>query len=212
MNLGDQRVNYTREQWVRRHHNRSDISIYLTHLTKGIEGTDSNSIDVLIRILNERKLNGSSKASGFISGSNPAVCFQEAPLQGVCQNLMHEMTYREQLGGKKRYSGNGLTFQKSYVYNKGGRPVIYEKSEEAKRFLSREEWWRIVSYDIGDDYRIIDWSHEREWRHKGHMEFELSEAYVLLSKKESYKYFIEQIDPVILKNIAGIIVLNPLIL
>lgn len=205
-------MSYTREQWLRRYHNRTDISIYLTHLTKGNDDEGLNSVDVLIKILNEKVLCGSTKKNGFISGSDRAVCFQEAPLQGVCQNLMHEMTYREELGGKKRYSGNGLTFEKNYVYHRGGRPVLYEKIQEAKRILPKDEWWRIVSYDIGSDEHIIDWSHEREWRVKGDFEFELSEVYVLLSKKEVYKYFVQRVDETILKEIAGIIVLNPLIL
>ena len=73
-------------------------------------------------------------------------------------------------------------FPKEYVYNKGGRPVIYEKTEIAKTFLPKEQWWRIVNFDLGNSDNIIDWTHEREWRCPGNFEFELSEATILMAR------------------------------
>ena len=45
-----------------------------------------------------------------------------------------------------------------------GRPVIYDKTISAKKYLPENEWWRIVNLDLSDEDRFIDWTHEREWR------------------------------------------------
>jgi hypothetical protein len=71
-------------------------------------------------------------------------------------------------------------FSKSYVYQKGGRPVIYDKTEEAKKYLPPSQWWRIVNLDVSDNNNVIDWTHEREWRVPGDFEFELSAATLLV--------------------------------
>ncbi|TYS46792.1 hypothetical protein [Bacillus infantis] len=57
---------------------RSDLTGMLTHLTRRQDDKNLNAIDVLIKILNEKNLAGSTK--GFIIGSQEVVCFQEAPL------------------------------------------------------------------------------------------------------------------------------------
>lgn len=66
-----------REEWKKRIARRSDMTCSLVHLTKDavIGGEKVNAIDVLIKILKERKLVGSTTESGFIVGSRKAVCF-----------------------------------------------------------------------------------------------------------------------------------------
>ncbi len=64
-------------------------------------------------------------------------------------------------------------FDKTYIYKKGGRPVIYDKTEEAKKYLTEDKWWRIVNLDLSDSNNIIDWTHEREWRVLNELTFEL---------------------------------------
>ena len=130
-------MGYDLEEWLKRFENRSDITTTLTHLTREQVSEDGNvlsSVGVLLKILKERKINGST-GKGYIHGKCPAVCFQDAPAYGVGQNILHEETYRKELGGKIRYSANGLIFLKRYVYKKGGRPVFYDKLETAKRIL-----------------------------------------------------------------------------
>lgn len=202
-------MSYNREQWERRMQQRSDIPNYLTHLTR--PSNDLTAIEVLLKILNEKKLIGSTTSTGFINGSSSAVCFQDAPLEGILQNLYYEKSYYNSLGSKDRYSAIGLQFFKPKVFNAGGRPCIYEKNEVAKRMLNKDDWWRIVSYDLYRQDAIIDWTHEREWRIKGDYTFKRSEVSVLLKDRTAYREFITLASDDILAEIAGITVLEMLI-
>lgn len=187
------------------------MTMYLTHLTRP-PGDGSTSVDILLKILSEGTLLGSSTDSGFIVGSNKAVCFQELPLTSLVENVYHEETNKNKLGGKTRYEAVGLAFHKPYAYRKGARPVIYERTSDAKRILSNEdEYWRIVNFDLSDGENIIDWTHEREWRIKGDFEFELPRVTVILPTTKSYKRFIEKADKEILSEIAGIVCLSPIL-
>ena len=168
-------MGYTQAKWLGRIRNRTDISGYLSHLTK--EHCDRSAVQNLVKILEERTIVGSSN-SGYVAGRFSATCFQDVPLYSLCQNTYHEQIYRNELGGKIRYSPIGLAFLKSYIYSKGGRPVIYEKLEVAKKLLQEDEWWRIVSFDLSNKQEIIDWTHEREWRFKGNFEFAIEKAYI----------------------------------
>lgn len=203
-------MSYSAENWTERIRNRSDMSSFLYHLTRGSDNLDT--FDVLIKILNEKTIKGSTTSTGFIVGSNKAVCFQDTTAYGLCQNSYHEQKLRE--GNDKlkvRYRPIGLAFKKTIVYGKGGRPVIYEKTETAKKLLDEDEWWRIVNFDLSDPNKIIDWTHEREWRVKGDFKFNLNDAFVILVNNAAYKAFISKVDNNILKNIAGIVVLDPIL-
>lgn len=201
-------MQYTFEIWKNRHRHRSDISIYVTHLTRESEKIDPSGI--LLKILTEKKLIGSTTDKGFIIGNEKAVCFQDAPLYGVAQNSLHEQLNKKELGDKIRYRPVGISFRKDYVYKKGGRPVFYEKKDIAKKLLPENEWWRIVSFDLSDSV-IIDWTHEREWRVKGDFSFELNEAIVLLPKTAEYTNFISNTPKEILNELGGIIVMDPVL-
>lgn len=78
--------------------------------------------------------------------------------------------------------------------------------------MPKEEWWRIVSYNLDDKENIVDWTHEREWRVKGDFEFELSWVYILLGTTAAYKEFKEKADGEIMNNIAGITAIAPMVL
>jgi hypothetical protein len=73
------------------------------------------------------------------------------------------------------------------------------------------EHWRIVHYDISDKENFIDWTHEREWRVPGDFNFELEQVFILLPNNKMYKYFMENCPSEIYLNVAGIIVLTPII-
>lgn len=199
---------YTEKEWLDRIRNRSDFSTFLSHLTR--ENGQMNVVEVLIKILEEGRIRGSSN-SGFIAGGFTATCFQDAPMYSLSQNCMHEQNLRAINKSKIRYRGLGLAFPKRYIYAKGGRPVIYEKLEIAKQFVNPNEWWRIVSLDLDDDNSIVDWTHEREWRKLGDFEFDLSETYVLLSQKDAYRQFMKKAGKKIIEKVAGIIVLQPVL-
>jgi len=202
-------MSYNTSSWLKRMRLRSDMSAYVTHLTRENEDLNMRGVNVLIKILKEKKLKGSNN-NGFISGSDTAVCFQDAPLHGITQNLIHEQFNREELGGKIRYRPYGICFRKEYVFRKGGRPVIYEQREFAKQNF-KNELWRVVTFDLSSNDKVIDWTHEREWRVKGDFTFELKNATVVVTNKNAYKKFIKRVDKDILNEIAGIIVLDPIL-
>ena len=199
---------YTRKNWENRLLSRTDMSMYLTHLTKGTD--KMNALEVLLKILNEKKLK-STCDTGFINGEKPVVCFQDIPFSSIAQNVKHEQIERVNLGGKIRYEALGIAFDKSMIFKLGGRPVIYEKTIFAKGILSFNEHWRIVNLDYSDDEAYIDWTHEREWRILNDFNFELNDVFVLLPNTQVYKAFIKKCDTEIVQEIAGIIVLNTLI-
>lgn len=209
---------YNREQWSKRIAERMDISTGVVHLTR--EKLDNNkklsSIEVLFKILCEKKLIGSSNETGFIIGSIPAVCFQESPLPALSQNVYFEQKYRKtNTSVKIRYRANGLLLNKPTVFKAGGRPVIYEQTDIAKAFLPESEWWRIVKLDLSNDQSFVDWSHEREWRVPGDFSFKLSDITILLVNKQQYRKFINLCEKAkrldIIKEVEGIVVLSSLL-
>jgi len=156
--------------FLKRREYRVDITAGLYHLTKPQGNLDS--VDVLMKILLEKKLIGSTTNGGYICGQTPAVCFQDIPLYSVAQNVYYEQELQNQHGAKIRYEGTGLAFGKFFIYKNGGRPVVYDKLDDAKRYLPADQWWRIVNLDLASD-KLIDWTHEREWRVPGNLTFEL---------------------------------------
>ena len=116
---------------------------------------------------------------------------EEAPLNAIAENLLYEKKLRKETNCKVRYSAFGIRFNKAWIYKKGGRPVIYEEKELMKSILPKEEYWRIVNYDLTDTNHMIDWSHEREWRLPGDIEFEYKDIEVLVVSNKYYRRFIE---------------------
>jgi hypothetical protein len=213
---------YDYKQWKDRIASRSDITGMVTHLTKppgDTTGMSEEEIDVLavrnlIKILEDSVIFGSTTDSGFIVGRTPAVCFQEAPLYGLVQNVEHEYRRRtENPAERRRYCGIGLAFSKWYVFTHGGRPVLYEQTSVAKRILPETEYWRIVNIDltIGGD-ACIDWTHEREWRLPGDFNFTRKFAHVVLHDARCWKYFIENCPTEIFHEIYGITVLKSIMM
>ena len=205
-------MGYTEVHWNKRIASRSDLSSQVIHLTRSAEyeGNKIGPVDVMFKILKERKISGSTTESGFICGNVPATCFQDAPVYSVCQNINAEEEYRKAvIEAKVRYVGVGLMFPKPYVFAQGGRPVVYETFEKAKDILPEAEWWRIVRHDLTDLDNIVDWTHEREWRVPGGFDFELDEVTVVVPSKVGYQRFLKLCkafeDDDILGEIKGIV-------
>lgn len=205
-------MSYNKDKWKARIAERSDMSTGLVHLTRE-KNSDVDVFDVLYQILKSKKIKGSTTSSGFICGNNPAACFQDVPLSSICQNVYFEQKrIADNKQNKLRYRAIGLLFPKDYVFKKGGRPVIYDKTEEAKNYLPPEKWWKIVNMDFSDKDNIVDWSHEREWRVKGDFQFELDKATILVISYSSIKPIVERIkkeDGIdIREKIKGVVSLN----
>lgn len=125
---------------------REDISENLVHWTKG--ATDEMAFNILKKILLEEKLIG---GTGYITGKHKCVCFTETP-----SNFFHEKNVR--------YKPFGIQFSKEQIYSEGGRPVIYQGTQELA-LLDKVIEWRHVTYEpVGK--AIVDFTWEREWRHK----------------------------------------------
>ena len=204
-------MSYTREYWRDRYASRTDLSTSVIHLTRG---TPNNKVyEVLFKILSEEQIKGSTTKTGHIVGKNKAVCFQDIPMTSVGQNCHFEKKLRKQNSSTKskiRYLPCGICFDKSFVYKKGGRPVIYEETSIAKEMLDEEEWWRIVNFNLSNKNAIIDWTHEREWRVKGDFRFKRKNATLILSGKNGYKNFMkycEDQESSIYQEVAGIVTL-----
>src|SRR5882724_4400914 len=117
---------YTSKVWNQRVRSRVDISGQVTHLTRAAEsnGNKMSALQVLIKILRERTITGSTTDSGFIVGAKSAVCFHDAPAYSLCQTIDFErFLAREQSLTHIRYEPVGLMFTKPYAYDRGARPV-----------------------------------------------------------------------------------------
>ncbi|RYU61946.1 hypothetical protein EWI61_03940 [Methylolobus aquaticus] len=128
---------------------RDDLSDRLIHLTRGKSATAAE--DNFISILCDRSLRGSGRD---IRGGFKCVCFSEAPLAKI--SLM--LALPSQLGC--RYHPFGVMVGKTWLFERGGRPVIYQ-SESEYSILADEIKYRHVRYE---PHRGIDYSWEREWR------------------------------------------------
>lgn len=195
------------KQWHERISRRSDFSCGLVHLTKGTK--NRTTIQTLIKILNDKELIG---GTGYICGNNSVVCFQDVPLQSLSENIFYEQKLHHEDGNPIRYSAFGLRFSKDFIYKNGGRPVLYEQTEIAKKILPEEEHWRIVCLDLKNSNNVTDWTHEREWRIKGNLKFEWKDVEILLSQEYDIKRFLEECNksgiPNILDEVKGIITLK----
>jgi len=200
-------------EWQNKRMGRSDLSQYLIHLTKGDSKNSLTEMNVMLKILNDKKLIGSTTSSGFIVGSTTAVCLQDAPLFSVGQNIWYENNKRKSNPNQKvRYGAYGILFRKRFIYDKGGRPVIYDKTEDAKKYIHESKWWKIVNLDLSNSDNITDWTHEREWRVPGDLQFNLKDIVIVLPNDEGYRTFVDicltNNYESILKGIGGVVNLS----
>ncbi|HEH9417887.1 TPA: hypothetical protein SIA31_001912 [Aeromonas sobria] len=197
---------------------RQDLSSSLVHLTRGatIDSKELTPVDILLKILREKTIVGSTTDSGFIRGARRAVCFQDAPLFSIAQNLKFEKELRQTVTTRKRYSGCGLIFSKYYLFQHGCKPVIYDKVEDGEQYLSDDELYRLVKFDLSNTDSFIDWTHEREWRMPDNFEFRIDWCGIVLETKNDYREFIQKSlqeeNEGILESICGIIVLDALLM
>lgn len=203
-------MSYTKKKWINRLAERSDLSSKLVHLTR--ETDDQKTNQVLLSILGDRKIIGSTTEKGFICGNTPAVCFQDAPLSGICQNVYFEQKMRAGSSTSKvRYRATGLAFNKGYAFKRGARPVVYDKTAAAKEYLPKDQHWRIVNFDLDNEDRYIDWTHEREWRKPGSFEFDIENVTLLFVRDSSYKNFInlcKKSNLNYLEKVEGVVVMS----
>lgn len=122
---------------------RTDLSDWLIHFTKG---DDKEATKRIKNILTENRLKGARNP--------PVICFSEAPIQEFSKLFSLFKRYPD-----PRFAPYGIAVKKSWLFSKGGRPVIYQPESE-KKLLPRELQYRHVAFDpISKDFT---W--QREWR------------------------------------------------
>lgn len=132
-------------------HPRPDISPHLVHYTKG---TDEEAFAVLRLLIRESRILGNVN---MIKGEHRCVCFSEAP-PNVSRAGLNNMA------GYRRYAPFGIMFNKSKIFEWGGRPVIYQADEEYGQLRPTNDW-RHVRYEPARQ-NPVDFTWEREWRMK----------------------------------------------
>lgn len=196
--------NLDRKAWAERIGNRLDCTEYITHLTRRTK--DKRTIEVLYDIIDSRKVFGST-AEGFVTGG-PAACFQDVPLVAMANNIVFEenKNFQERLEfcdktdwqydlndvpPEFRYEAFGIRVHKIDAYGKGARPVIYGDKRLFLSLFPSDEHWRLVDMNLDNEGKIIDWSHEREWRIKGDYSFSLKEIDIIVGCEQSKQELIE---------------------
>jgi|SRR5436309_8542735 len=101
---------------------RDDISEHLFHFIKG--DTFDDASETLRKILKETRLLG---GTGYIKEDYRCVCFSEAPVHHLGSTLTRPTVHGV------RWRSFGVVVSKSWLFARGGRPVIYQPDEE---FLS----------------------------------------------------------------------------
>jgi hypothetical protein len=131
---------------------RVDISPFLIHFTRGIDLDDA--FNNFLSIIDSETLFGNNN---LIKGGYNCVCFSEAPLDCITNGLINSDYY-------SKYSPFGILVSKKWLFEQGGRPVIYQPESEFA-FLNEEQRWRHMTYNP-ISVPPIDFTWEREWRIK----------------------------------------------
>ena len=148
---------------------RRDLGRLLFHFTRkpkedfvsvempygGVRSWPASAGAVLRKILHQGALTGTSRWSA----GGPCVCFTEAPIEEF-NALFSLNAIASQEHEKPRYEPYGIAVSKEWLFERGGRPVIYDTCEIGAR-LHESDRYRLVEYDFK---KQVDYTWEREWR------------------------------------------------
>jgi len=132
---------------------RPDICRDLIHFIRAYGLNDAYQI--LLEIIRTRKIIGSNKC---IRGGYNCICFSEAPLH------FFKMHFQELTCSQNHFQPFGIKISKRWLFELGGRPVIYEPEEDFDK-LHESHKWRHVRFEPTSN-PPIDFTWEREWRIK----------------------------------------------
>ena len=130
---------------------RTDLSTKLIHLTRTVDGMSADKR--FAKILSDKALLGSDKD---VRGGFTVVAFTEAPIS-MLANVLANVEKQNM-----RYAPLGFMLDKQWLYERGGRPVIYESNTEFADLPDSKKHLH-VRYEPNRD---SDYSWEREWRIK----------------------------------------------
>jgi hypothetical protein len=159
---------------------RDDLSNKLIHLTR--DQGEILAADILLKIIAEKRLCG---GIGNIKGGYRCICFCEAPISKLAQILA------EKPANKIRYEPFGIMVDKSWLFIRGGRPVIYQTDGEYE-LLHETQRFRHVRYDPNLD-NPIDFTWEREWRIRtDELPLDPSTAIIVIPNRQWEDYIINK--------------------
>jgi len=165
------------------------MSEYVVHFTKQTQ--NGSAYDNMMSILWNRILQagpfGLARRLAPDPDSQASVCFSEVPLHLV-QRIAQER------------GNHGIGFTKQFMIERGGNPIWYVERgstlHDAIRAMTREtpttlkpandRIWQITPFiDVrGVNYQF-EW--EREWRHRGHLNFEVEDVAFLFIPEELHE-------------------------
>lgn len=184
---------------------RTDISKFLTHLTRDTKDADAK--ENLISILNDRKINASKYCCMFNKGlaklsevrqqEFSVTCFTETPLDRlkiVVKTLEHN---------SRRFEPYGLIFMKDTQCTESGlgiNPVIYIRRQNislTKSFWNQFNNWRD-NPDGNDSFPTFgclvnhvssenDFQWQREWRIKGDYCFDYMQVVAVIAPQDDHE-------------------------
>lgn len=151
--------------------NRVDLSQRVIHLI--CAESDEQAVQTLFKIAYDEFLTGSNRT---VIGGRNVVCFSEAPESEFIKENGHFRSF-------------GVSVSKEWLFQKNGRPVIYQPKSE-HQFVDSSMHWKIVSYSPTET-EWIDWSWQREWRvQTDSLELPIDEA-VFIVPSEKWKEKLE---------------------
>ena len=116
---------------------------------------DNSAYNVLRKILDEEALIGTSK---WTYGKN-CVCFTEAPITEF-NSIFSLVSLAASKNERPRYQPYGIALDKKWLFQQGGRPVIYDHPTDLGRLPDALKY-RFVPFDPTTG---VDFTWEREWR------------------------------------------------
>jgi hypothetical protein len=119
--------------------------------------TGPNAFNVLEKILEEGKLKG----TGTWTNGEACVCFTEAPIHEF-NTIFSLVELAASEKERPRYEPYGIAIDKTWLFEQGGRPVIYDHPDSLKSYPKALQY-RLVPYNPKEG---IDFTWEREWRIK----------------------------------------------
>jgi hypothetical protein len=139
---------------------RDDLSQWLLHLCKSSAAPPGQPIEVLQKILAEGNITASRSEHIIKFDPAGAVSFYDIPPQNWRELIATNPNGRR---------GFGLVFAKNVLWFLGARPAIY--TDRPSDPWPSSQKYRLINTDLNKQPRPLDWTHEREWRFRGDLQF-----------------------------------------
>lgn len=138
-----------------------DLTIMVTHLIKS-----ETPLDILIKILEEKKLRASETGYYKHTDNTKSVCFADLTIRGLKRH-------------SEKYSIFSIGFLKGLIFEKNGAPALYIRDNLIR--TTEEVNDHIKPYVNKINLTNFDFHHEREWRVPDDFEFEYNEVFVVFA-------------------------------